>query len=262
MILSLCLSLVMQYYISQRFDYYAFNDGCQGSHACRGAAMVYRISFCTALLFASLTAITHVEPRLHDSHWGSKFSAWMILLAISCFIPNSFFFGYVWAARLGAFVFVVLQQVLLIDLAYYVNDSLVTEADSGNWIEICGLASPFVALLLMSFVCFTIATTGITLLFVYFGTACESPNIVLSLTVVLIVIATTCQLFSQESNLLASSVVAVYATYLAAAALTANPVSKCNPFYSNKSDWMSIAIGIAFTVVALCYTIYSASSQV
>ncbi|KAJ8610837.1 hypothetical protein CTAYLR_006448 [Chrysophaeum taylorii] len=262
MILAMILSLVMQYYVAQRFDWYAFNEGCSGSHACRGAAMVYRISFCTACFFAALAAASHVDPRIHDSAWGAKFGAWVTAILISCVIPNSVFFGYVWVARIGAFVFVVLQQVLLIDLAYFINDTLVTEADSGTYVEVCGLATPLIALLAMSFVCFVIAIIGITLLFVYFGTSCESPNVIMSLTIIFIVIATLCQLFSQDSNLLTSSVVAVYATYLAAAALSANPVSRCNPFYSTSSDWVSIVLGIGFTVIALIYTIYSASYQV
>lgn len=225
--------------------------------------MVYRISFSTAVLFAVCAAISHVRPRFHDSHWGSKFFWWVVMILITCVVPNSFFFGYVWAARFGAFAFVVLQQVLLIDLAYYVNDALVEMADnSEEYAEIGGLSTPLVGLLLLSFLFFALSVTGISLLFVYFGTGCESPNVIMSLTIILIIVATLCQLFSQDSNLLTSSVVALYATYLAAAALSANPVARCNPFYANSNDWMSIVLGIAFTVIALCYTIYSASRNI
>mmetsp|Transcript_18793 Transcript_18793/g.23111 ORF Transcript_18793/g.23111 Transcript_18793/m.23111 type:complete len:247 (+) Transcript_18793:658-1398(+) len=114
----------------------------------------------------------------------------------------------------------------------------------------------------MSFLCFAIAITGIALLFVYFGTSCESPNLILSLTIVLLCIAIPCQLFiSKDSNLLTSSFVSVYTVYLAAAALSANPVESCNPFYSNSSDWLSILLGITFIVIVLLYTIWSASTN-
>lgn len=262
MILSMALSLVSQYYVAQRFDIYSFNQGCGGSHSCRGAAMVYRISFCTTIVFAALAIITKIDPRIHDDHWGTKFTAFFLLLVASIFTPNDLFFGFVWVARLGAFVFVILQQVLLIDLAYYVNDTLVTEANAGTSYEFCGLATPLVALLVMSFALFSIAIAGVALLFVYFGTDCESPNVIMSLTVIGIVVATLCQLFSVDSNLLASSFVAVYCTYLAGSALAANPVANCNPFYSSSSDWLSIALGLGFTVLALGFTIFSASSNI
>lgn len=256
MILAMALSLGVQYYGGQYLDYYAFNQGCD-SNACRGVAGVYRISLCTALFFTINGIASHIEPRLHDSNWGGKFSGWVFLLLISLFVPNPLFFGYVWLARVGSFAFVILQQVLLIDLAYYINDTLVTQADEN------GANGPLAILLGLSFLCFGLSIAGIALLFVFFGTHCEAPNIILSLTVVLIVLAVTGQLFlSQDSNLLTSSVVSLYATYLAAAALAANPVQSCNPFYSNSSDWLSILLGLAFTILALCYTIYSASANV
>lgn len=256
MILAMALSLGVQYYGGQYLDYYAFDQGCD-SNACRGVAGVYRISLCTAFFFVIVGIISHVEPRFHDSNWAAKFTGWFSLLVISLFVPNPLFFGYVWVARLGSFAFVILQQVLLIDLAYFVNDTLVAQADES------GENYPLVFLLSLAFFCFSASIAGITLLFVFFGTHCPAPNIILSLTVVLIVIAVSAQLFlSQDSNLLTSSVVSLYATYLAAAALAANPVANCNPFYSNSSDWLSILLGLAFTILALCYTIYSASANV
>ena len=264
MVLAMALSLLMQYYVAKYMDFYAWT--CDDDDAgCKGAAAVYRVSLCTCLFFAAMAAGTYASPAFHDSYWGSKFLGWVVLLVVSVFVPNEVFddHGYLWVARVGGFVFVVLQQVLLIDLAYYMNDSLVTLADSGEVSEWCGMPSPLVALIAAAAALFLVAVVGVGLLFAYFGTDCTSPDTILGLTVALCVVATACQLFiSKDSNLLTSATVSAYLVYLAASALTANPVPSCNPFYSNTSDWLSIVVGLAFTIAALVYTIYSASNNV
>jgi len=193
MVLAMILSLACQYYLGQRFDYYAFEKGCGGSSsekaACMGVAGTYRVSLVTALFFFVLAGVGHVAPDTHDLWWGFKFWGWCSGLVVAWFVPNPLFFGYIWVARVGAFLFVILQQVLLIDLAYYVNDSLVVAADRGTETECCGVPWPLIVLLSMSFFCFAVAIAGIALLFAFFGTACESPNVVLGLTVVLVVAA-------------------------------------------------------------------------
>ena len=263
MILAMGLSMLVQYWAGNFFAYYAFEDGCRDSHACQGVAGVYRVSLVTALFFMVMATIGHSFPSFHDSFWNLKFLSWMAGLCIAWFVPNPIFFGYIWVARVGAFLFVILQQVLLIDLAYYVNDKLVTMADQGTKEECCGMAWPLLVLLAMAFTCFIVAITGIALLFSFFGVDCESPNLILSLTIILIIIAVLSQLFvSKDSNLLTSSFISVYAVYLATAALSANPVDKCNPFYNTSSDWLSIVLGISLTVLVLLYTIYSATYNV
>mmetsp|Transcript_19147 Transcript_19147/g.58955 ORF Transcript_19147/g.58955 Transcript_19147/m.58955 type:complete len:454 (+) Transcript_19147:167-1528(+) len=268
MLLAVVLSLVVQYYAGQLepqlLDYYAWDDGCD-SDACKGAMGVYRVSLCTALFFGINAITTWLAPQTHDRAWGGKFAGWLLMLVISAFIPNALFgpHGYLWVARVGGFLFVVIQQVLLIDLAYYVNDWLVALADSGEVDDWCGTPSPLVALLACSALGFAAALTGIVLLFVFFGSNCPSPDAIMGLTVTLVVVATVSQLFvSQDANLLTSSVVAMYMVYLAASALAANSVTKCNPTHNAGGDWMSVAIGLGFTLCALAYTIYSASSQV
>lgn len=266
MVLAMALSLAMQYYLAKYFDLYAWNSGgCDDEAGCRGAAAVYRVSFCTCLFFFVMAGATWASPAFHDAFWGAKFLGWVVLLVVSVFVPNDVFdeHGYLWVARVGGFFFVVLQQVLLIDLAYYMNETLVALADSGEVSEWCGTPSPLVALLAAAGGLFLVAVVGVGLLFAYFGTDCTSPDTILGLTVALCVVATACQLFvSQDSNLLTSATVSAYLVYLAASALTANPVASCNPFYSNSSDWLSIAVGLGFTVAALVYTIYSASNNV
>lgn len=266
MLSAMALSLFMQYYLAAKLDYYAINEGCSGSqtHACRGAAAVYRVSLSTALFFAVLACATYAQPSLHDAGWGGKIFWWVALTGATFAIPNFVFddHGYVWLARVGAFLFVILQQALVIDFAYYANEQLVAMSHEADVSTVCGMASPLVVLASFAVLLFAAAGAGVGLLFAYFSGECAEPDVILSLTVVLIAVAVACQLFvSLDSNVLTSSITVAYATYLAAAALAANPKERCNVFYSTESDWLSILLGITFTVLALAYTIYSASTQ-
>ena len=119
----------------------------------------------------------------------------------------------------------ILQQILLIDLAYWANDTLVAiaEEDVDLW---CGYPSPLVALLVGALILYVAAIVGIALLFTYFSVAsAPAPDTILSITLILVCLATLSQLFvSKDANLLTSSVVAVYLVYLASSAVAANPV--------------------------------------
>lgn len=58
------------------------------------------------------------SPPFNNGFWGFKFLSWAVLLIATLFISNNVFDGYVWVARVGAFIFTIMQQIVLIDLAY------------------------------------------------------------------------------------------------------------------------------------------------
>lgn len=60
------------------------------------------------------------SPEFNNGFWGLKTLLWAALLVATLFIDNEVFDtgGYVWVARIGAFVFTIMQQIVLIDLAY------------------------------------------------------------------------------------------------------------------------------------------------
>ena len=264
MILAIVFSLIGQYYLPVRhLDYYAFNQGCD-TNACKGAAAVYRVSCCTAIFFVSNATVSWLDPSFHDRRWVAKLLGWLLFLCISLLIPNPVFGldGYVWVARFGGFIFVILQQILLIDLAYWANDTLVAiaEEDVDLW---CGYPSPLVALLVGALILYVAAIVGIALLFTYFSGDCPAPDTILSITLILVVFATLSQLFvSKDANLLTSSVVAVYLVNLASSAVAANPVTKCNEFHRKGDDWVSVFVGLFVTLIVLAYSVYSASASV
>jgi len=60
----------------------------------------------------------------HNTGWDIKIFCYVALLVGLTFAPNPVFddHGFIWVARIGAFVFLILQQVILIDSAYCVNE--------------------------------------------------------------------------------------------------------------------------------------------
>ena len=60
------------------------------------------------------------SPTFNNGFWGFKLFLWAVLVVASVFISNEVFdtSGYVWPARIGAFIFLIMQQLVLIDLAY------------------------------------------------------------------------------------------------------------------------------------------------
>lgn len=72
------------------------------------------------VFFALMALCACCSREFNHGFWGFKFLLWMVLLVATLFITNDVFdtSGYVWVARVGAFVFTIMQQIVLIDLAY------------------------------------------------------------------------------------------------------------------------------------------------
>lgn len=60
------------------------------------------------------------SPLFNNAAWGLKTFLWIVGIIVVIFVPNYVFDtnGYVWPARIGAFIFTIMQQLVLVDLAY------------------------------------------------------------------------------------------------------------------------------------------------
>jgi hypothetical protein len=62
---------------------------------------------------------------LQNGYWSVKLIVWYGIGALSFMIPNDFFIGWSKYVNIpGAFLFVLIQVVLLIDFAYTVSENL------------------------------------------------------------------------------------------------------------------------------------------
>lgn len=244
----------------------AWREGCEGYEGdtlsqCAGNAGVMRPMFITFLFFIFQAIATHVQPQLNREAWPAKYAIFFFAVLICMFIPNSPLFTgfFLWTARIGAAVFVVLQQIILIDVAYNWNDDWVeksNEADrisfgsGGGWLQAIVGACVFL---------YTCSIVGIALLYSYF-TGCSENTWVVTLTLLGILAMTAIQLTGQDGSLLTSSVMSLYAVYLCFSIVSKNPDGVCNPNLGKNDVWDTV-IGLTLTAISLAWTGWSWSAE-
>mmetsp|Transcript_15437 Transcript_15437/g.27284 ORF Transcript_15437/g.27284 Transcript_15437/m.27284 type:complete len:405 (+) Transcript_15437:329-1543(+) len=242
----------------------AWTDNCDDDSSryprCREYAATERVSFCAACFFAFMAMVSGFMPPIHDHGWDIKAIGYISFLIATIWMPNSVVdnHGYVWFARVGSFFMIVLQQIILVDFAYTLNDKLYNMA--GDTVDDWG--SGHYALLGLCLTNFAVAITGIVLMFVFYTSGCDDSTTFVSLTLIFIVILTALQITSDPEhghNLLVTSVVAVYITYLTYVAVSSNPNGDCNPNYSDDETALSVVLGLAITFVSICGTVYFSS---
>jgi hypothetical protein len=201
------------------------------------------------------------SPQSNNSGWCTKFMVYVVLVVGSMFTPSYVFdqHGFLNIARVGGAVFTVIQQIILIDLAYNFNDKFVANADEDDKNEPGSGDSWLKALLAISAIIMLGAYTALGFLFHYFG-GCSTNDTFLWLTLVLTLFATGVQLTGDEGSLLTSAVMTGYATYLCYSAVSNNPNGECNPMLGNDSV-LSVVLGLAIILASMAWTITSYASS-
>jgi hypothetical protein len=245
-----------------------YNDGMdKGEYSdlyiqCVANTAVYRPTLVSTIFFLISAIATYSNPQLNKAAWPSKLGVYFILVAIVMFIPNTPLFSpiYLTLFRIGAMIFICIQQIILIDIAYNWNETLVLKADEAESQE-WGSGKKWLHLIVSSSILLYIAAiTGIVLLYKYFS-GCAENTIVISLTLVQILVITVVQLFgSEEGSTLTTSVLSAYSTYLAYSVVSKNPNSVCNPTLGSE-DISSIIIGLFLTMISLAWTGWSWTAE-
>jgi hypothetical protein len=97
-----------------------------------GVSAIYRMSFILSLfhLFMFLLCLTRSNPIavFHDGCWGTKFLLVFVLFVASIWIlPVSFLKAWGDFSRVASAVFLAFQALLVLILAYKINDFLVAK---------------------------------------------------------------------------------------------------------------------------------------
>jgi len=251
--------------------YHAWMDGCRDETAndsivqpfysqCAGNAGVYRPTCCSTFFFIVSAIATYSNPKLNKAGWPAKYGTFLILVGASMMIPNSFFVGYyIFMARLAAMVFIVLQQVILVDMAYNWNETWLERSDTAERLE-WGSGKHWLRAIVGTAIAFyVLSITGIGLLYHYF-TGCTVNTVAITMTWIGIVAITVLQLTGTEGSLLTTSVISLYATYLAYSIVSKHPNGQCNPTLGS-NDVMGIVVGLFFTMLSLAWTGWSWTAQ-
>jgi hypothetical protein len=272
---SIALALGFQYGIAPflvESDYTGFLrdnwlDGCEKfdgeelQKSCAGIHAVYRVGFATTLFFVLAAIAVLLKPTANREAWPAKYVLWVFLCAAMIFIPNEPLFSdiYLNIARIGAILFVSLQQLIIIDMAYDWNESWVGKADAAEAEEQGSGKKWLYAILVSCGILFTISIVSIIFIIIHF-TGCPTNDWFIALTLVLGVAITLAQLTGEEGSLLASASVFTWAVFLCYTAVSKNPDAGCNPKLG-EPDNISIVLGITVTMISLCWTGWSYTAE-
>jgi serine incorporator 1/3 len=228
---------------------------------CAGNAGVYRPMTIATNFFIIMSMVTKYKSQFNRQLWPTKYGIYLFMVFLSIFFNNSPIFTgfYLWLARIGATIFVLLQQVILIDVAYNWNEDWVDRADQYDRL-VYGSGNVWLRAIVATCVGFYISTfVGIVLLYQYFDGCAENVWII-TLTLIGIITVTIIQLSGSEGSLLTSSIISLYVTYLAYSMVSKNPNGHCNPQLGS-NDVTGIVIGLTLTAISLAWTGWSWTAE-
>lgn len=222
--------------------------------ACKSVGGVYRFSFALSCVFFVQLLGTAIYTKFFDYLWVPKYLLFAGTFAGFFFVKAEIFDlnGFAWFARIAAFVYLISQQIILLDFAYTLNEQWVkwseeeeTEENARVWL---------VGLICISVFLFSGSLAVIGIMFWQFQ-GCPDSTAIISLTIVFCTIATAFQLFfSDEGSLLTSAVMTTYATYICYSAVILNPNTTCNPTLSSGYQTVSKAVGIGILILSLAWS--------
>lgn len=229
---------------------------------CAGNAGVYRPTLFSFLFFSCAAAASYLRPSLNREVWPAKYCVYLLLVLASVFMSNRpWFLGiFLHVSRLGAMVFIVVQQIILIDLAYNWNDAWVGKADSADRLEWGSGAKWLRATIAVCAAFYILAFVGIGLLYHFFN-GCGGNTAIITMTLLGIIAATMVQLSGLDGSLLTSSVISLYVVYLGYSAVSKNPHGMCNPQLARANDPWDIVMGLFLTALSLAWTGWSWTAE-
>ena len=202
---------------------------------CFGISTMYRISFLLAIfhvvmLLFGLCPDNEGTRTFHDGCWPFKFLLILVGFIITLFIPNSFFQGYGYFSQVVSIAYLLYQVLALVSLAYLVNDSFVSnyETGSNSW----GILMIALTVVIYSG---SLVLTGF--LFYWFD-ECSTNIIMICVTLVIGVISFILVVVKTrpDSSIFTSSMVFLYTTYLAWSAMGSRPDSECNAYIVSNTN--------------------------
>lgn len=236
-----------------------------GGKDCYGWVAVHRINFALGLFHIIMAMIllgvrTSKDGRapIQNGFWGPKIVAWIGLIVVSFFIPDTFFI--VWGnyiALAGAMLFLLIGLILLVDLAHtWAEYCLAKIEETGSRIWQGLLVGSTLGMYIASFA----MTIVMYIFFAHSGCAMNQTAITINLLLLLIAsgvsIHPTIQAYNARAGLAQSAMVSVYCTYLTLSAVGMEPDDQhCNPLVrANGTRKASIVLGAIVTFLTMAYT--------
>lgn len=233
------------------FGTFNYTYGCSGENLeqCVGNAVVYRVSFSLAVFYFAMALLTTVVPSTHTRGWVVKVVSLVALMFGTFYISNDFFFAYSSAARWLSALFLVVQLIALIDMAYTLNE---------RWVD----AEAERSVLGLSCALYVASALGVVVFFWHYS--CGLDLFFSFVTLIAICVFSYLSIVTEHGAILPSAMVAAYVTFLCWSALESNPDGHtCRGRVSGEDGEHDLTLGLLsalFASVSLAYTTYSASS--
>mmetsp|Transcript_19832 Transcript_19832/g.41619 ORF Transcript_19832/g.41619 Transcript_19832/m.41619 type:complete len:470 (-) Transcript_19832:141-1550(-) len=243
--------------------------GCTGKtnpelvEVCSGYAGAYRASSSAFAFFCIFAIAAKCRSTANRESWPAKYVLYIFLCIGSVFISNGPLFIpiYLNVARAGSIIFILFQQLVLIDIAFNWNENWVAKSDRAEVNEGHGKGRKWLFAILFSCgVLYIGSFVAIVLMYVYFG-GCSTNEAFISITLVMTLLCTIIQLTTSDTgSLLTSAAITAYATYLCGLAISKNPNFECNPRLGETSTG-NIILGLVMTTISLLWTGWSSTAD-
>ncbi|KAL0977841.1 hypothetical protein UPYG_G00162020 [Umbra pygmaea] len=216
--------------------------GIQANISCEmlvGYKAVYRVCFGMSMSFL-MFAVTMINVKnsqerraaFHNGFWFFKIAAIVAVTVGAFYIPEGPFTR-TWfvVGTCGAFFFILIQLLLLVDFAHSWNESWVENMETGNskgW---------YAALLTVMGLNYIMSLMALILMYVFYTNkeGCQLNKFFISFNMLFCCVASVVSILpkvqesSPQSGLLQSSFMTMYTMYLTWSAMTNEPDRVCNP---------------------------------
>jgi hypothetical protein len=255
---------------------------------CIGNYFVYRVSFALSVVYLIFSVITKCSPLFHNGEWGTKMFIYCLFMIGSFFVPNEFFYAYSYVARIGSFLFILLQLIIIVDYAFDWHEDFLTKMEKcengngdgnedGTKVKTCycncDLQGVQMLFLAVSFLHLIVALVGTVLLYAFYTAGsrrgCDENIIIITITLLLGLLITVTGLIQCKGSsnnaedgddgsigLLVPSMVFCYCVYYAYDSVKANPNVNCHPDNLPKQssdDAGAVIIGLIISAYSLVW---------
>ncbi|KAI3370501.1 hypothetical protein L3Q82_025261 [Scortum barcoo] len=204
-----------------------------------GYKAVYRICFGMSMWFLGFAILMiniknsrDSRAAIHNGFWFFKLAALVAITVGAFYIPDEPF-TYTWfiVGSGGAFFFILIQLVLLVDFAHSWNESWVEKMETGNsrgW---------YAALLAITILNYILSFAAVVLCFLFYTKPdkCFINKFFISFNMLFCIMASVVSVLPKvqesqpRSGLLQSSFITLYTMFLTWSAMTNEPDRACNP---------------------------------
>jgi hypothetical protein len=194
----------------------------------------------------------------HHGGWMAKLITWCITIILVFFVPNGVANAYGAVSRFGSGLFLLVQVIILLEFTHNWNAAWVAK-DEQFW---------YMALLVVSVVCYLASFTFSGLLFHWFTPSsadCQLNTFFIIFTLIIAVSFAVISLHPQvNGSLLPAAIIALYCTYLCYSALSSEPRGyQCNGLHKHIEavSTGTLVLGMGTTLLSVVYSAVRAGSS-